>query len=66
MSSGVNLLTNSLKISVTTKPEFLKLIFFQGTQKIEQKYCLADLCSVLDPLTCWLPISVLICSSLGI
>ena len=52
MSSSVNLLTNSLKISVTTKTEFFKLIFFQGAQKMAQKDCRADLCSVLDPLTC--------------
>ena len=66
MSSSVNLLTNSLKISVTTKTEFFKLIFFQGAQKMAQKDCRADLSSVLDPLTCWLPISVLIRGFLGI
>ena len=34
--------------------------FFQSDQKMRQKYCLADLSSVLEPLTCSLPISVLI------
>ena len=34
MSSGVNMLTNSLKISGTSKNKFLELIFFQSAQRI--------------------------------
>ena len=59
LSSGVNMLTNSLKISDTTKREFFELIIFQSNEKIRQKYCRADLWSVSDTLTCWLFISVL-------
>ena len=69
LSSGVNMLTNSLKISDTTKTEFFELIFFQSDQKIWQKYCRADLSSdsdPLNPLTCWLSISVLTRGFLGI
>ena len=33
MSSGVNMLTNSLKISDTTKTEFFELISFQSDQE---------------------------------
>ena len=51
LSSGVNMLKNSLEIADTTKKEFLELIFFQWYQKIGQKYCRADLCSLLDTLT---------------
>ena len=47
MSSGVNMLTNSLKISDTAKTDFLELMFFQSDQKIWQKFCRADLCNVL-------------------
>ena len=46
------MLTNSLKISDTTKTERFKLILFQSDQKIRQKYCSADLSSVLERLTC--------------
>ena len=46
------MLTNSLKISDTTKTEFLELIFFHTDQKLRQSYCHADLSSVSDPLTC--------------
>ena len=65
LSSGVNMLTNSLKISDTTKKEFLELIFFQSDQKNWQKYCRIDFCSVSEPLTCWLSISVLTRSFVG-
>ena len=34
LSSGVNILTNSLKTLDTPKKEFLELIFFQSDQKI--------------------------------
>ena len=60
LSLGVNMLTNSLKISQTTKNDIFELIFFQRDQKIWQKYCRADLCSVSDPLTYWLSRSVLL------
>ena len=53
LSSGANLLIKSLKISDTTKTDVLELISFQSDRKIWQKYCLADLSSVLDPLRCW-------------
>ena len=53
------MLTNSLKISNTTKKEILELIFFESDQKIWQKHCRADLSSVLEPLRCWVSISVL-------
>ena len=33
-SSGVNMLTNSLKILDTTKREFFELIFFQSDEEI--------------------------------
>ena len=52
LSSGVNMLTNSLKISDTNKKEFFELIFLHIDQKKLQKYCRADLSSGLDPLTC--------------
>ena len=48
MSSGVNMLRNSLKISDTSKTELLELISFQSDQKIWQKYCRADLNCVWD------------------
>ena len=34
LSLGVNMLTNSLKISETTKTQFFELIFFQSDQRI--------------------------------
>ena len=57
--SGATMLTNSLKITDTTKTELLELISFQSDQEISQKNCRADSCSVLDRLTCWLSISVM-------
>ena len=60
------MLTNSLNISDTTKREFFEPIFFQRNKKIWEKYCDEDLCSVSDPLTCWLSISVLIRNFSGI
>ena len=65
-SSGANMLTNSLKIWVTTKTELSELIFFQTDQKIWQKYCREDLNSVPDRLKCWLCIVVLARGFLGI
>ena len=66
MSSGVNMFKNSLKISDTTKKEFLDVISFQSDEKIWQKYCRADLSSLSDHLTCWLSINVLTQGFLGI
>ena len=66
MSSGVNLLKNSLKISDTTRKDFLERIPFQSDQKIWQKYFRGDLSSFLPTLTCWLSISVLIQGFLAI
>ena len=66
MSSGVNMLTNSLKISDTSKTEFFELIFFLIDQNIWKKYWRAPLSSVSDPLTCWPSISVLTRDFLGI
>ena len=37
MSSGVNMLTNGLKISDTTETEPFKLILFQSDEKMCQK-----------------------------
>ena len=66
VSSGVNILTNSLKISDTTKTEFFELKLFGSDQKIWQNFCRAYFSSVSDPLTCWLSISVLTQGVLGI
>ena len=46
------MLINSLKISDTTKTEFLELIFFQSYQSISENYSRADLSRVSDLLTC--------------
>ena len=59
MSSGVNMLTNSLKISDSKKADIFELISFQSDQNISQKYSRADLISLSDTLICWLSISVL-------
>ena len=53
------MLTNSLKISDTTKTEFFELSLFQSHQKIWKKYRRADSSSDLELLTCWLPMNVL-------
>ena len=66
LSSGVNMLTNSLKISDTTKTEFFELVFFQSDQKIWENYRQADLSCVSDPLTCWLSRSFLTQGFFGI
>ena len=66
LSSGVNTLTNSLKIWDTTKKKIIELKFFQIGKKIWQNYCLEDSRSVLDTLTCWLSIRVLTLGFLGV
>ena len=60
------MLKKCLKISDTTKTEFLELIFFQSDEKISEKYCRADLGIVSEPLKCWLSINVLKRCFLGI
>ena len=64
--SWAQMLSNNLKISHTTKKEFFELKFFQIDERIWQSYCRVDLSSVSDTLTCWLSISVLTWSFLGI
>ena len=66
LSSGVNMLKKSLKNLYTTKTEFLERIFFQSDKKVWQNYYCADWGSLLDPLTCWLSISVLTRGFFGI
>ena len=66
MSSGVNISTNSLKASDTTKREFFELIFYHTDQKIWRKYYQAGLNSVLDALACWVSIRVLTLGFLSI
>ena len=66
LSSGVNDLTSSFKISDTTKTEFFELIFLESDQKIWQKYRRANWSSFLVHLTCWMSISVLTWGFLGI
>ena len=60
------MLRNSLKIPDITKTEFFDLILFKSYQKIAQSYWHADLSIVLEPLACWLPVSVLTRGFLGI
>ena len=66
MSSAVNMLRNSLKISDTTKADFFQLIFLKSDQKIWQKYRRPELCSVSDPITYSLSIGIRTPGSLGI
>ena len=53
------MLSNSFKISHTTKTKFFELKLFQRDQKIRQNCCRVDLESVLDPFTSLLSICVL-------
>ena len=46
LSLGVNMITNSLQISYTTKTEVFEVIFFQSDWNIEEKYCHAGSRSV--------------------
>ena len=54
LSSGVNVLTNGLKIFDSTNTDIFELIFSQSDVKDRQNYCRADFSNVWDPLTCWL------------
>ena len=65
-SSGVNVLTNGLKISDITKKNFLQLKFSQCDDQRWSSYCRADFRSVWDPLTCWQSYGVLKHDSLDI
>ena len=60
------MLKNSLKVSDTTKKQFLQLIYFQSDRKIWKRYYRADLSNVSDTLTCSLSIGVLRRGFLGI
>ena len=46
-------------IKILLRQHSFKLKFFQSYHKIWQTYCRANLSSVLDPLKCWLSITVL-------
>ena len=59
MWSPVNLLKHSAKISDMTKREVSILDFSDIHEKVAKKNRRADFSSVLDPLTCWLPKTVL-------
>ena len=55
LSSAVNVLTNTPKISKFNKGDIFQLISAQSNQKIWQRGFHADFPSVWHPLTCWLP-----------
>ena len=58
-SSGVNVLTNSKKISDVTKGDFFQLNLCRIHGKIGKYWSRADFSSVSNPLTRWLPNGVL-------
>ena len=58
-SHCVNMLTNSVTISHTTKTDLFGMLPFRIDQRIWEKYFLADLSNNLDLLTRWLSISFL-------
>ena len=53
--SGINVLTNSLKILDVTKADILQLNLSRISGKIGKQLCGADFSSVSSPLTRWLP-----------
>ena len=59
MSSAVNLLINSPKISPITNRHIFGLNVHLSDEKIWWKGCRQDSSNVLDPLTCWLSKGVL-------
>ena len=59
LSSGVNVLTNSLEISDVTKADILQLNLSPIHGKIGKYLCRADFSSISNPLTRWLPNGVL-------
>ena len=56
---GYHMLTNSLKISDTTKTEPFEPVFCLSDQKLWQKHCRADLTCLSDSFTSWPSISFL-------
>ena len=52
--SGINVLTNSLKILDVTKADILQLNLSRISGKIGKQLCRADFSSVSSPLTRWL------------
>ena len=59
LTSGVNVLTNSLKIPDVTKADIFKLNLSRIHGKIEKESCRANFSSVSNSLTRWLPNGVL-------
>ena len=59
LSSGVNVLTNSLKISDATKEDIFQLNLCRIGGKIGKWRCRAEFTSVSNPLKRWLPNVVL-------
>ena len=64
LSSGVNMLTNGLKVLDTIKTNIYKLKFSQGDGKVRQNYYPAHLGSACNTLTFSLSYGVLKCDSL--
>ena len=46
------MLRNSIKVSDTTKTEFMELKFFQIGRNILQNYCREDFINISNALTC--------------
>ena len=65
-SLGVDMLTNSLKISNTTKKNFSSWFSSKVIKKDDKNYCHADWSAASDLLTCSLSISVLTWGFLGV
>ena len=59
LSSGVNVLTNNLKISDVTNADIFQLNLYRIHLKIGKQWCRADFSSDSNPLTRWLPNGVL-------
>ena len=59
LSSAVNVLTNSSKISDITKRDVFQIYFPHTDKMIWLKCCRADLSSLWDRLACWLSNRVL-------
>ena len=54
LSSGVNVLSNSKKISYVTKEDIFQLNLTRIGGKIGKEWCRANFSSVSNPLTRWL------------
>ena len=59
LSSGVNVLTNSLEIGDVTKADIFQLNLSRIRRKRGKLFCGVDFRSVSNPLTRWLPNGVL-------